>query len=87
LRFALSEILSQLIEKTDRWHFVIFHFRKFTDSKRNYTTNEDEMLVIISCCKKWRQYIEDAQHTIWMFIDHCKCVQVKFIKHKSYELL
>jgi hypothetical protein len=27
------------------------------------------MLVIINCCKKWRQYIKNAQHIVWIFID------------------
>ncbi len=80
-KFVLTEILSQLNSKTNRWHFVIFHFRKLTNAKKNYITDESEMLIIIDCCKKWRQYIENAQHFVRMFIDHCNLR--KFLLNKS----
>jgi hypothetical protein len=80
-KFVLSEILFHLNLKTNWWHLVIFHFRKLTDATKNYITDESEMLVIINCCKKWRQYIENAQHSVRMFIDHCN--QRKFLLNES----
>ncbi len=38
--------------------------------KRNYEVDDQEMLIIVEICKKWRHYIEDVKHSIRMIIDH-----------------
>ncbi len=58
--FAISEILSQLIEKTNQWHFVAFFFRKMFVAEQNYEIEEAEMLVVIESCRVFRHYVEDV---------------------------
>jgi hypothetical protein len=58
--FAISEILFQLIEKTNRWHFVAFFFRKMFVAKQNYEIEKTEILVVIKSCRVFRYYVEDA---------------------------
>jgi hypothetical protein len=41
-----------------------------TFAKRNYEINDQEMLVIVKICKKWRHYIKNVKHSIRMIIDH-----------------
>jgi hypothetical protein len=50
LKYALFEMISQWYEKENRWHLVVFYFRKMTSAERNYITDEVEMLVIIEAC-------------------------------------
>jgi hypothetical protein len=54
--FAISEILSQLIEKTSQWHFVAFFFRKMFVAEQNYEIEKVEMLVVIESCRVFRHY-------------------------------
>ncbi len=58
--FAISKILSQLIEKTSQWHFVAFFFRKMFVVKQNYEIEEAEMLVVIESCRVFRHYVQDV---------------------------
>jgi hypothetical protein len=62
--FAISEILSQLIEETNQWHFVAFFSRKMFVAKQNYKIEEVEMLVVIESCRVFRHYVEDAFFSI-----------------------
>jgi hypothetical protein len=68
--FALSEILSQLIEKTNQWHFIAFFSRKMFAAKRNYKIEENEMLAMIESCRVFRHYVKEALFSIQMLIDH-----------------
>jgi hypothetical protein len=68
--FAISEILSQLIEETSQWHFVAFFFRKMFVAKQNYEIEEIEMLVVIESCRVFRHYVENALFFVQMLIDH-----------------
>ncbi len=68
--FAISEILFQLIEETNQWHFVSFFFRKMFAAKQNYEIEEVEMLVVIESCRVFRHYVEDAFFSVQMLIDH-----------------
>ncbi len=52
--FAISEILSQLIEETSQWHLVAFFFRKMFAAEQNYEIEEAEMLVVIESCRVFR---------------------------------
>ncbi len=68
--FAISEILFQLIEKTNQWHFVTFFFRKMFVAEQNYEIEKVEMLVVIESCRVFRHYVEDALFSVQMLIDH-----------------
>jgi hypothetical protein len=49
--FAISEIISQLNEAIEQWHFIIYWFKKMTFVERNYDADEFEMLAIVKTCK------------------------------------
>ncbi len=68
--FAISEILFQLIEETNQWHFVAFFFRKMFVAKQNYEIEEVEMFIVIESCRIFRHYVEDALFFVQMLIDH-----------------
>ncbi len=68
--FIIADIFSQLVKIDDQWRSIVFYFRKMIFAKRNYEINDQEMLVIVKICKKWRHYIEDVKHSIRMIIDH-----------------
>ncbi len=62
--FVIADIFSQLVEIDDQWRSIAFYFKKMIFAERNYEINDQEMLVIIKVCKKWRHYIEDVKHSI-----------------------
>jgi hypothetical protein len=68
--FVIVDIFSQLVKIDDQWRSIVFYFRKMTFAERNYEVNDQEMLVIVEICKKWRHYIENVKYSIWMIIDH-----------------
>jgi hypothetical protein len=68
--FVIADIFSQLVEIDDQWRSIAFYFRKMIFAERNYEINDQEMLVIVKVCKKWRHYIENVKHSIRMIIDH-----------------
>jgi hypothetical protein len=68
--FVIADIFSQLVEIDDQWRSIAFYFRKMIFAERNYEVNDQEMLVIVEICKKWRHYIENVKHSIRMIIDH-----------------
>jgi hypothetical protein len=49
--FVISEIIFQLIEEIDQWHFIAFFFEKMFAAKRNYEIEEEEMLAMIESCR------------------------------------
>jgi hypothetical protein len=51
-------------------HLVAFLSRKLLDIERNYEIYDKKMLVIVSCFKQWRHYLEEANHTITIYADH-----------------
>jgi hypothetical protein len=68
--FVIADIFSQLVEIDDQWRSIVFYFKKMTFAERNYEINDQEMLIIVKICKKWRHYIEDVKHSIQMIINH-----------------
>jgi hypothetical protein len=68
--FVIADIFSQLVKIDDQWRSIVFYFKKMTFAERNYEVNDQEMLVIVKVCKKWRHYIENVKHSIRMIIDH-----------------
>ncbi len=51
LNFVISEIISQLNETIEQWHFIIYWFRKITFVERNYDADESKMFAIVKTCK------------------------------------
>jgi hypothetical protein len=68
--FALSAIISQLVESTGQWHSIAFWSRKMTPAEINYEIDEKEMLAIVEACKTWRHYLEEAKYPIRAITDH-----------------
>ncbi len=68
--FAISEILSQLIEETSQWYFVAFFFRKMFVVKQNYEIEKIEMFIVIESCRVFRHYVENALFSVQMLINH-----------------
>ena len=66
--FALGAILSQGLGKEQ--HPVAFHSRKFTPAEINYDTHDKELLAIVDCFKKWRRFLEGANHQVMVITDH-----------------
>ncbi len=68
--FVIVDIFSQLVKIDDQWRLIAFYFRKIIFAKRNYEINDQEMLVIVKICKKWRHYIKSVKYSVRMIIDH-----------------
>jgi hypothetical protein len=68
--FAISEIVSQLIEKTDQWYFIAFFSRKMFAAKRNYEIERNEILAMIESCRVFQHYVKKTLFSIQMLIDH-----------------
>ena len=66
--FALGAILSQ--KHDGNLHPVAFHSRKFTAAEINYDTADKELLAIVDCFKRWRRYLEGANHQVIVFTDY-----------------
>ena len=66
--FALGAILSQ--KHDGNLHPVAFHSRKFTTAEINYDTADKELLAIVDCFKRWRHYLEGANHQVMVITDH-----------------
>ena len=66
--FALGGILSERQE--GRLHPITFHSRKFTVAEINYDTADKELIAIVDCFKRWRRYLEGANHQVQVISDH-----------------
>ena len=66
--FALGGILSQRHE--GRLHPIAFHSREFTKAEINFNTADKELLAIVDCFKRWRRYLEGANHQVQVILDH-----------------
>src|SRR6478735_4252927 len=68
--YAIGAILSQ-IDKGNTTRPVAFLSRKMLPAELNYPVHNKEFLVIHEAFKKWRHYLEGAQHTVQVLTDHC----------------
>ena len=48
-------------QKDRKWKLVAFLSRTMTPAERNYEIYDKELLAIIECLEKWRQYLLDAE--------------------------
>ena len=69
--FAMAAILSQKDQEGEP-HSVAFFSRSFSAAapEQNYEIHDKELLAIVEAFKKWRMYLEGAQHTITVYTDH-----------------
>ena len=51
-------------------HPVAFHSRKFTQAEINYDTAGKELLAIVDSFKRWRRFLEVANHQVQVIMDH-----------------
>jgi hypothetical protein len=65
--FAIEVVQSQ---NEDKNQLIAFYSRKMTATELNYDIHDKEMFAIISSFKKWRRYLEGAEHSILVFSDH-----------------
>ncbi|GMF82078.1 unnamed protein product [Aspergillus oryzae] len=49
---------------------IAFESRKLVQAELNYDIHDKELLAIVSAFKKWRVYLEGAQHQIIVKLDH-----------------
>ncbi len=68
--FVISEIISQLIEEIDQWHFIAFFSRKMFAAERNYEIEEEKMFTMIESCRVFRHYVKEVLFSIQILIDH-----------------
>ena len=67
--YATGAVLSQL-QDNDKWHPVAFLSQSLSDTKRNYSIYDKELLAIICTLEAWRHYLEGSPHTIEILTDH-----------------
>ena len=49
---------------------IAYESARFSPAERNYTIGEQELLAVIHALKKWRVYLEGAQHPVKLRTDH-----------------
>ena len=49
---------------------IAYESARFSPAERNYTIGEQELLAAIHALKKWRVYLEGAQHPVKLRTDH-----------------
>lgn len=67
--FAFGGVLSQK-GKDGKIHPIAFHSRKLSPPEMNYEIHDKQLLAIVDCFKRWRQFLEGALHRIEVFSDH-----------------
>ena len=61
-------VLSQEVEGA--LHPVAFLSHSFTETERNYTTHDRELLAIVNALKEWRSYLISTPFPITVYSDH-----------------
>jgi hypothetical protein len=67
--FTIAAVLSQKFED-GHLHHVDVHLRKLTEAELNYDLYDKEMLAVVHAFKKWRHYLQGAQHKTLVYTDH-----------------
>jgi len=68
--FASGAVRSQQLPGEEKWHPVAFYSKSLSPVERNYKIHNKEMLAIIRALKKWRHFLEGAQHPVEIWTDH-----------------
>ena len=67
--YTIGGVLSQQ-QKDRKWKPVAFLSRTMIPAEHNYKIYDKELLAIIGCLEKWRQYLLDAEEKLEVWIDH-----------------
>jgi hypothetical protein len=67
--YALAGVISSMTPNGEI-HPIAFHSHTFTNTKRNYDTHDNELLMIFESFKVWRHYLKGSQHRINVVTDH-----------------
>ena len=67
--YAIGGVLSQQ-QKDGKWKPVAFLSRTMTPAEHNYEIYDKELLAIMECLEKWRQYLLDAEEKFEVWTDH-----------------
>jgi len=67
--YAIGGVLSQQ-QKDGKWKPVTFLSRTITLAEHNYEIYDKELLAIMECLDKWRQYLLDAEEKFEVWTDH-----------------
>jgi len=67
--FAIAGILSQKFEDS-KLHPVSLICRKLTPAELNYDVHDKEMLAIVFSIRKWRHFLQGAEHKTIIYSDH-----------------
>ena len=63
-KIKIFDIINQLIESIDQWHFIAFFFKKKNAVEMNYETEKSKMLIVVKTCKQWKHYFESVVYQI-----------------------
>ena len=83
--FAISNSIFQLFEN-EKWHSVIYWFKKIIFSKRNYVVEKQKLLIIVKTCKQWKHYVKNSKHFIKIIIDYanfCIFIIIKTLNRRK----
>ena len=69
LGYTIEGVLSQQ-QKDRKWKPVAFLLRTMMPAERNYKIYDKELLAIMECLEKWRQYLLDAEEKFEVWTDH-----------------
>jgi len=67
--YAIGGVLSQQ-QKDGKWKPVTFLSRTMMPPECNYKIYNKELLAIMECLEKWRQYLLDAEEKFEVWTDH-----------------
>ena len=70
LDFATGTVLSQQNPEDGNWHPVAFLSKSLSTVERNYEIHDKEMLAIIRTMEEWRHFLEGAEHSFEVWMDH-----------------
>ena len=68
--YAISGVLSQLTNDSNRWHPMVYFLHKMILAKTRYKTHDSELLAIVKAFKTWRHYLENCKHKVLVLTDH-----------------
>ncbi len=66
--FTIFGIFTQ--EQEADWRSVVFYLWKMIFAKRNYETDDEELLVIVESIHHWQHYLKGVRHTVEILMDH-----------------
>ena len=68
--YAISAVLSQYSDATNKPHPVAFYLRKMIPAEINYPIHDKELLAIIDSFNHWRPLLLGAHFPVTVFTDH-----------------